>query len=73
MDREQYERWSRISAFSLKMVGLIGIVFITGFWAITGRVELAFLPFFGTMAGVGEGLDLLREVSNPNRGKEKTP
>lgn len=33
------------------------------FWAVTGRIELAFLPFFGTLAGVGQGLDVLKEIS----------
>jgi hypothetical protein len=65
VDREQYERWSRFSSFSLKMVGVLGIIFVTVFWAFTGRIELAFLPFFGTLAGVGEGLTLLREVTTP--------
>jgi hypothetical protein len=56
--------WSRLIAFTLKLVGVLGIVFVPVFWAITGRVELAFLPFFGTLAGVGQGLDVLREISN---------
>jgi hypothetical protein len=47
------------------MVGVLGIIFVTVFWAFTGRIELAFLPFFGTLAGVGEGLTLLREVTTP--------
>lgn len=64
MSRETYEMWSRLIAFSLKLVGILGIVFVPAFWAITGRVELAFLPFFGTLAGVGQGLDVLREISN---------
>lgn len=63
MSREAYEMWSRLIAFSLKLVGMLGIVFVPVFWAITGRVELAFLPFFGTLAGVGQGLDVLREIS----------
>lgn len=67
MTREQYESWSRVIALTLKLVGVIGIVFITAFWAFTNRVELAFLPFFGTLAGVGVGMDVLREISQ-NRG-----
>lgn len=68
MNREQYEAWSRMTAFSLKLVGVIGIVFVPVFWAITGRIELAFLPFFGTLAGVGQGLDVLKEISSQSRG-----
>lgn len=68
MNREQYERWSRAVAFCLKLVGIVGIVFVPVFWALTGRIELAFLPFFGTLAGVGQGLDVLKELSQ-SRGK----
>lgn len=64
MSKETYERWSRTIAFALKLVGIVGIIFVPAFWALTGRVELAFLPFFGTLAGVGQGLDVLREISN---------
>lgn len=63
MDKEKYEAWSRLVSFSLKLVGVIGIIFVPVFWAATGRVELAFLPFFGTLAGVGQGLDVLREIT----------
>lgn len=63
MNKETYESWSRASAFFLKVVGILGIVFVPVFWAATGRVELAFLPFFGTLAGVGQGLDVLKEIS----------
>jgi hypothetical protein len=63
MNKVQYEAWSRFVSFTLKVVGVIGIVFVPVFWALTGRVELAFLPFFGTLAGVGQGLDVLREIT----------
>lgn len=68
MNREQYEKWSRVVAFGLKLVGIVGIIFVPAFWALTGRIELAFLPFFGTLAGVGQGLDVLKEISQ-GRGK----
>lgn len=63
MDKQTYESWSRVLAFLLKLVGIIGILFVPVFWAFTGRIELAFLPFFGTLAGVGQGLDVLKEIS----------
>lgn len=63
MNKETYESWSRAIAFLLKLTGLGGIVFIVVFWAFTSRIELAFLPFFGTLAGVGQGLDVLKEIS----------
>ena len=62
MSKEQYDNWSRLVAFSLKVVGIAGIIFVPVFWALTDRIELAFLPFFGTLAGVGQGLDVLREI-----------
>lgn len=68
MNKEQYEAWSRTVAFSLKLVGVLGIIFVPVFWALTDRVELAFLPFFGTLAGVGQGLDVLREISQSKGG-----
>lgn len=69
MNREQYEAWSRVIAFSLKLVGILGIIFVPVFWALTGRIELAFLPFFGTLAGVGQGLDVLKEISQAKGGR----
>lgn len=68
MTRKQYEDWSRVVAFLLKVIGIVGIIFVPTFWAFTGRIELAFLPFFGTLAGVGYGLDILKEISQ-SRGK----
>lgn len=68
MNKEQYENWSRTIAFSLKVIGVLGIVFVPVFWALTDRVELAFLPFFGTLAGVGLGVDVLREISQSRGG-----
>jgi hypothetical protein len=68
--KEQYEAWSRTIAFLLKLVGVLGIIGIPIFWALTNRIELAFLPFFGTLAGVGQGLDVLREISQGREGGE---
>jgi len=68
MNRDTYESWSRTVAFALKLIGALGIVFVVAFWAITSRIELAFLPFFGTLAGVGQGLDVLKELSTGRGG-----
>lgn len=68
MNKETYENWSRTIAFSLKVIGVLGIVFVPVFWAATNRVELAFLPFFGTLAGVGLGVDVLREIQQSRGG-----
>lgn len=69
MNQRQYDNWSRSVAFSLKAIGVLGIIFVPVFWAITGRIELAFLPFFGTLAGVGQGLDVLKEISQSKEGR----
>jgi hypothetical protein len=68
MNKETYENWSRTIAFCLKIVGILGIIFVPVFWAATNRVELAFLPFFGTLAGVGLGVDVLREIQQSRGG-----
>jgi hypothetical protein len=70
MNKDKYEALSRLSSFSLKLIGILGIIFVPVFWAITGRIELAFLPFFGTLAGVGQGLDVLKEISQEREGKK---
>lgn len=69
MSKETYESWSRLIAFLLKVVGVVGIIFVVVFWAFTTRIELAFLPFFGTLAGVGYGLDILKEISQAKEGR----
>lgn len=69
MSKETYESWSRAIAFALKVIGVAGIVFVTVFWAFTSRLEPAFLPFFGTIAGVGYGLDVLKEISESKEGR----
>lgn len=63
MTKETYDSLSRFTAFMMKLVGVVGIIFVVVFWAFTGRIEYAFLPFFGTLAGIGQGLDVLKEVS----------
>jgi hypothetical protein len=68
MNADKYDAWSRTIAFGLKLVGILGIIFVPVFWAFTGRIELAFLPFFGTLAGVGQGLDVLKEISKSRGG-----
>lgn len=69
MSKETYDKWSRALSLLLKVVGVLGIIFIPVFWAYTGRVELSFLPFFGTLAGVGLGMDVLKEISNAKGGR----
>lgn len=68
MSNEQYEAWQRVFSLALMVIGLAGIIFVPVFWALTGRAELAFLPFFGTLAGVGQGLNVLREIRTKEPG-----
>jgi len=68
MELPQYEYWTRTASFVLIVIGILGIIFVPVFWAITNRVELAFLPFFGTMAGVGQGLSVLKEIAMSKGG-----
>lgn len=68
MSKETYESWTRAAAFLLQVIGILGIVFVIVFWAFTKQIELAFLPFFGTVAGVGQGLGLLKEISQARGG-----
>jgi hypothetical protein len=68
MEREQYEYWTRTASFGLILIGIAGIIFVPVFWAITDRVVLAFLPFFATLAGVGQGLNVLKEISQARGG-----
>jgi hypothetical protein len=69
LKKETYESWSRAIAFLLKVIGVVGIIFVPVFWAFTDRIELAFLPFFGTLAGVGYGIDILKEISQAKEGR----
>jgi len=70
VNKDQYESWSRAAAFGLQVIGVLGIIFVPAFWAITGRIELAFLPFFGTLAGVGTGLNVLKDITQSKEGRK---
>jgi hypothetical protein len=72
VNKQTYESWSRFLAFLLQLVGIVGIIFVVIFWSFTGRIELAFLPFFGGMAGIGHGLDVLKEISESRIGEGKS-
>lgn len=51
-------------------IGAAGIVFMTGFWAATGRFEPTFLALFGSLVGISEGANALRDFK---KGAEPTP
>lgn len=76
MSKRTYDRWSRVIAFLLKVIGVLGIIFVPVFWAFTQRIELALLPFFASLTTAGLGVDVLREIAEgriklpPEKGKE---
>lgn len=72
MQKETIEKWSRTISLLLQIIGVLGVIFVPVFWAFTGRVESSFLPFFGLIAGVGRGLDVLQGVTQ-NRGDSNEP
>lgn len=41
------------------------MVFITVFWAMTGRIEPSLVALFGSMVGVSEGVGALRDLRKP--------
>lgn len=63
MSKRTYERWSRAVSFLLKLVGILGIIFVPVFWAFTSRIELALLPFFASLTTAGLGADVLLEIA----------
>lgn len=44
-------------------LGFLGAVFMTGFWAATGRFEPVLLAFFGSCIGLNEGVSALKELA----------
>lgn len=52
---------------ALRYLGLIGVVFVAVVWLLTNRVEPALLGLFGSMIGIGEGADAVRDLAESNR------
>jgi hypothetical protein len=73
LTQDKYAAWSRIAALLLKFIGIAGIVFMTVYWAFTGKFEFSFLPFFGTLAGVGQGLDIISDYSKRTQRRASEP
>lgn len=53
---------ARRDALSLYL-GAAGIVFITVVWLLTNRIEPALVALFGSMVGVNEGVQALKDVN----------
>lgn len=45
------------------MLGAVGIIFMTGFWALTGRIEPTLVALFGSLVGISEGANAIRDFS----------
>lgn len=50
-------------------LGTAGIIFVTAFWAITGRIEPSLVALFGSMVGVSEGVGAIRDLQATKDGK----
>lgn len=51
------------------ILGAVGIVFLTIFWAFTGRIEPSLLALFGSLVGISEGVNAMRDLKNPKPPK----
>lgn len=49
---------------AMRFTGLLGVVFVAAVWLLTNRVEPSLLALFGSMVGIGEGADAIRELGN---------
>ena len=69
MDDKRYQSLLRLTSLITRWVGLAGLVGTPLFWAITNRLEPSILATFGTMAGIGVGLDVLKDISENKQSR----
>lgn len=55
---------ARRDALSLYL-GAAGIVFITLVWLLTNRIEPSLVALFGSMVGINEGVQALKDAGRP--------
>lgn len=60
MIRESLLSWFPVA---LRFTGLAGVLFVAVVWLLTNRLEPALLGLFGSMLGLGEGVDALKELA----------
>lgn len=60
MSRDSLLSWFPVA---LRYAGLAGVIFVAVVWLLTNRLEPALLGLFGSMLGLGEGVDALKELS----------
>jgi hypothetical protein len=53
MNKDKYEALSRLASFSLKLIGILGIIFVPVFWAITGSNRTCVSSIFWHSSGRG--------------------
>lgn len=58
--RESMLSWFPVA---LRYGGLVGVLFVAVVWLLTNRLEPALLAMFGSMVGIGEAGDAIRELS----------
>ena len=51
-------------------LGVVGILFVTGFWALTGRIEPSLVTLFGSLVGITEGANALRDLASRPSSEE---
>lgn len=59
MDPRSWMSWFPVA---MRFTGLAGVVFVAAVWLLTNRVEPSLLALFGSMVGIGEGADAIREA-----------
>lgn len=58
-------RTSTVREWLTLVIGLAGVVFVTAFWALTGRIDPLLVALFGSCIGLNEGVGALRELNRP--------
>lgn len=56
------DSWLSWFPVALRFTGLAGVVFVAGVWLVTDRIEPSLLALFGSMVGIGEGADAVRDL-----------
>ncbi len=65
------DSWLAWFPVALRFTGLAGVVFVAGVWLVTNRIEPSLLALFGSMVGIGEGADAVRDLVAANADRAK--
>ena len=77
MRRGDPEWWLSWSPVATRLVGYLGVLFVTVVWLVAQRFEPILLGFFGSLIAGGEGLDAIKDfrrtaVRPPQSGEPAT-